>query len=126
MKAAVYRKFGGPEVVHIEEMPKPSPKSDEVLIRVYASTVSIADYRMRTRELPKGLWFLAPVMLGVFGPRKPVLGMDLAGVIEAVGEKVTQFKPGDDVIALPGKKFGGHAEYRCLPEDGAVALKPKT
>jgi NADPH:quinone reductase-like Zn-dependent oxidoreductase len=125
VKAAVYRKFGGPEVVRIEEMPKPSPKNDEVLIKVYASTVSIADHRMRSRRLPKGLWFLAPIMLGVFGPRKPVLGMDLAGVVEAVGENVTRFKPGDEAIALPGSKFGGHAEYRCMPENGAIALKPK-
>ncbi len=113
MKAAVYRKFGGPEVVRIEEMPKPPPNRDEVLIRVYATTVSVADHRMRSRDLPKGLWFLAPLVLGVFGPRKRVLGMDLAGVVEAVGENVTKFKPGDEVIALPGSKFGGHAEYRC-------------
>jgi NADPH:quinone reductase-like Zn-dependent oxidoreductase len=124
VQAAVYRKFGGPEVVRIEDVPKPSPQSDEVLIKVYATTVSVADHRMRSRDLPKGLWFLGPVMLGVFGPRKPVLGMDIAGIVEAVGDNVTRFKPGDAVIGLPGSKFGGHAEYLCMPENGALTLKP--
>jgi NADPH:quinone reductase-like Zn-dependent oxidoreductase len=124
MRAAVYRKFGGPEVVRIGEVPKPSPKDDEVLIKVLASTVSVADYRMRSRDLPKGLGFLAPIAIGVFGPRKPVLGYDIAGVVEAVGANVTRFKPGDEVIAMPGLKFGAHAEYRCMPESDPVALKP--
>ena len=125
MKAAVYRKFGGPEVVRIEAVPKPSPKDDEVLVRVCATTVSVADHRMRSRSLPKGLWFFAPLVLGVFAPRKKVLGMDIAGVVEAVGKNVTKFKPGDEVIALLGSKFGGHAEYRCVPEAGVITLKPK-
>lgn len=126
MKAAVYRRFGGPEVVRIEEAPKPAPKSDEVLIRVHASTVSVADHRMRARDLPRGFWFFAPLAIGVFGPRKRVLGMDLAGVVEAVGDSVKRFKPGDEVIALAGVGFGCHAQYRCLPETGPVTLKPKS
>lgn len=125
MKAAVYRRFGGPEVVRVEEVPKPVPRPDEVLIRVRASTVSVADHRMRARDLPKGLWFFAPLVIGVFAPRKRILGMDLAGVVEAVGAAVTRFKPGDEVIAMAGAKFGGHAQYRCMPETGAVALKPR-
>jgi NADPH:quinone reductase-like Zn-dependent oxidoreductase len=125
MKAAVYRKFGDPEVVRIEEMPKPSPKGDEVLIGVHATTVSVADHRMRTRRLPRGLWFLAPLVLGVLGPRKKILGYDLAGTIEAVGAEVTRFKPGDEVIAMPAGAFGGHAEYISMPERSAIALKPK-
>lgn len=125
MKAAVYRKFGGPEVVRIEEVPKPSPQDDEVLIKVYASTVSVADHRMRSRDLPRGLGFLAPLAIGVFGPRKRVLGYDIAGVVEAVGASVTRFKPGDEVIAMPELKFGAHAEYRCMPESDPIALKPK-
>jgi len=125
VRAAVYHRFGGPEVMQVEEVPKPEPKPGEVLIRVRATTVSMADYRMRSRDLPKGLGFLAPLMLGVFAPRQPVLGMDLAGTIEAVGAGVMRFKPGDEVIAMPGPEFGAHAEYKVMPETGALALKPK-
>ena len=121
----MYRKFGGPEVVRIEDVPKPAPGRDQVLIKVYASTVSIADHRMRTRELPKGLWFFAPLVIGVFGPRKPILGMDAAGIVEAVGADVTRFKPGDEVIAMPEANYGGHAEYLCMPETAAISLKPR-
>jgi NADPH:quinone reductase-like Zn-dependent oxidoreductase len=116
MRAAVARGFGGPEVVQIGEVPKPTPQADEVLVRVHASTVSIADHRTRSRDLPKGLWFLVPLALGVFRPRKPVLGMDVAGVIEAVG---------DEVIAMLGAAFGGHAEYVCVkPAATAITRKP--
>jgi len=125
MKAAVYRKFGGPEVVKIEEIPKPLPKNDDVLIRVYASTVSVADHRVRSRDLPKGLWFFAPLALGVIAPRKKVLGMDVSGVVEAVGKNVTNFSPSDEVIAETGGKFGGHAEYVCIPAKGAITFKPE-
>lgn len=124
MRAAVYHRFGGPEVVHVEERPKPVPKPGEVLIRVRATTVSMADYRMRSRDLPRGLGFLAPLVLGIFAPRNPVLGMDLAGTVEAVGPGVTRFQPGDEVIAMPGPEFGAHAEYKVMPETGAIALKP--
>ncbi len=124
MRAAVYHRFGGPEVVQVEEWPKPVPKAGEVLIRVHATTVSMADYRMRSRDLPKGLGFLAPLVLGIFSPRNKVLGMDLAGTVEAVGAAVTRFKPGDEVIAMPGPEFAAHAEYKTMPETGAVALKP--
>ncbi|MFF1634224.1 NAD(P)-dependent alcohol dehydrogenase [Leifsonia sp. NPDC058248] len=124
MRAAVYRRFGGPEVVHVEELPKPTPGPDDVLIRVHASTVSVADYRARSRDLPKGLWFFGPLTFGAFRPRIPVLGMDAAGVVEAVGANVTRFSPGDEVIAMLGSKFGGHAEYARIPEHGGIALKP--
>jgi NADPH:quinone reductase-like Zn-dependent oxidoreductase len=111
-------------VVHVEEVPKPVPKTGEVLIRIRATTVSMADYRMRTRDLPKGLGFLGPLVLGVFGPRRPILGMDLAGVVEAVGEGVSRFKPGDEVIGMPGPEFAAHAEYKVMRETAAIALKP--
>ena len=124
MRAAVYRRFGGPEVVHVEEMAKPAPGPDEVLIRVQACTVSVADYRARSRDLPKGLWFYGPLAFGAFRPRIPVLGMDAAGVVEAAGREVTRFAPGDEVIAMLGSKFGGHAEYVCVPEGSAVTAKP--
>jgi NADPH:quinone reductase-like Zn-dependent oxidoreductase len=125
VRAAVYHRFGGPEVVHVEEVPKPEPKAGEVLIRIRATTVSMADYRMRARDLPKGLGFLGPLVLGVFGPRRPILGMDLAGVVEAVGEGVTRFKAGDEVIGMPGPEFAAHAEYKVMRETAAIALKPK-
>lgn len=125
MKAAVYRSFGGPEVVRVEEVAKPVPRADQVLVRVVASTVSIADYRMRTRDLPRGLGFFGPLTIGIFAPRKKILGMDFAGIVEAVGADVTRFKPGDEVIGLMGFRFGGHAEYVCLGQDEAIALQPK-
>ncbi|WP_055047585.1 NAD(P)-dependent alcohol dehydrogenase [Devosia sp. A16] len=125
MRAAVYRSFGGPEVVQVEELPKPVPGAGEVLVRVHASTVSVGDYRMRTRDLPRGLEFFGPLTIGIFAPRKKILGMDFAGVIEAVGEGVTRFKPGDAVVGLTGMKFGGHAEYITLKETEAMVLKPE-
>ena len=124
MRAAVARRFGGPEVVKVEQIPKPVPKADELLLRVHASTVSIADHRTRSRDLPKGLWFFIPVALGVFRPRKRVLGMDAAGVVEAVGDEVTGFAPGDEVITMLGGSFGAHAEYARVPLAKAIAHKP--
>ena len=124
MKAAVYRRFGSADVVSVEEVPTPKPGPEEVLIRVLASTVSAADHRARSREVPKGLGLLAGVGLGFFRPRRRVLGMDAAGVVTAVGEKVTRFAPGDEVIAMLGGKFGGHAEYARIGQDGPIAAKP--
>ncbi|MDQ2699466.1 MAG: NAD(P)-dependent alcohol dehydrogenase, partial [Actinomycetota bacterium] len=89
MRAAVARRFGGPEVMQVEDVPTPTPKADELLVRVRTSTVSIADHRMRSRDLPAGLGFLIPISLGVFRPRKPIMGMDAAGVVEAVGADVS-------------------------------------
>jgi NADPH:quinone reductase-like Zn-dependent oxidoreductase len=125
MRAAVYRKFGGPQVVHIENIARPEPAADEVLIRVHASTVSVADYRSRSLDLPKGLGFFGPLSLGIFGPRRRVLGMDLAGIVEQVGSNVTRFAVGDEVIGMRGFRFGGHAEYAVMPETGTIARKPK-
>ncbi|WP_218054108.1 NAD(P)-dependent alcohol dehydrogenase [Microbacterium sp. 3J1] len=124
MTAAVYRRFGAPEEVHIEQRAIPAPRAGEVLIRVHASTVSVADHRARARDIPAGLGMLAAVGLGVFRPSRPVLGMDAAGVIEAVGSGVTAFTPGDRVIAAMGAAFGGHAEYVCIAADGAITRAP--
>ncbi|WP_407361154.1 NAD(P)-dependent alcohol dehydrogenase [Microbacterium sp. LBN7] len=124
MTAAVYRRFGGPEEVHLEQRPIPSPKSGEVLVRVHASTVSIADHRSRARDVPPGLGLLAAAGIGVFRPKHPILGMDAAGVVEAVGPGVTAFTAGDRVIAAMGGAFGGHAEYVCVPADGAITHAP--
>jgi len=124
MRAAVAHRFGGPEVVAVEEVRKPVPKADELLVRVHASTVSIADHRVRSRDVPKGMWFYIPLALGVFRPRKRVLGMDVAGVVEAVGDEVEGFAPGDEVVAMLGSDFGGHAEYVCVSTSKAIARKP--
>jgi NADPH:quinone reductase-like Zn-dependent oxidoreductase len=124
VRAAVYRRFGGPDVVRIEELPKPSPRSGEVLVRVHATTVSAADYRSRTKDVPRGLKLLSSLTLGFFAPRSRVLGMDAAGVVEAVGPGVTAFQPGDEVIAMLDAKFGGHAEYVTVSQDGAITTKP--
>ena len=124
MRAAVYRHFGPPEAVRVEEIPKPSPGRGEVLVKVHASTVSAADHRARGRDVPRGLGMLAALALGIFKPRHRVLGMDVAGVVEAVGANVTKFRPGDAVIAMLGASFGGHAEYACVRADGAITAKP--
>jgi len=124
MSAAVYRQFGGPEVVHVERVAKPKPGPGDVLVRVQASTVSAADHRARSRIVPKGLAVLAALSLGIFRPRKPVLGMDIAGVVEEVGADVTAWAVGDEVIAMLGASFGGHAQYALVPQEGAIALKP--
>ena len=125
MRAAVYRRFGGPEVVKIEQVERPKPKPNEVLIRVHASTVSIADYRSRTKDLPEGLGFYGPLALGIFAPRKKVLGMDVAGVVEQIGPAVTRFAIGDKVLGMRGSRFGCHAEYVVMAEDSTIALAPK-
>jgi NADPH:quinone reductase-like Zn-dependent oxidoreductase len=125
MDAAVARQFGPPEVVAIERVPKPVPTSGEVLVHLRASTVSVADHRLRAKDLPDGLGFLAVVALGVRRPRRPILGMDGAGIIEVIGDGVTEFAVGDEVIVLRGGGMGCHAEYVTVPASGAIARKPR-
>ena len=124
MRAAVYSRFGGPEQVRVEEVPKPGPGAGDLLVRVHATTVSAADHRMRSRRVPRGLGLLVGPTLGFFRPRRQVLGMNAAGVVEAVGEQVTTFGPGDEVVASLAPGFGGHAEYVVVPAGGVVARKP--
>jgi NADPH:quinone reductase-like Zn-dependent oxidoreductase len=125
MRAAVYRRFGGPDSVRVEELPRPSAGPDDVLVRVHASTVSAADHRARTREVPRGLGLLAAAGIGAFRPKHRVLGWDVAGVVEAIGTNVTRFAPGDEVIAMPGARFGGHAEYAVIRKGDPIARKPR-
>jgi NADPH:quinone reductase-like Zn-dependent oxidoreductase len=125
MRAFVYRRYGGPEVLQIEEVPKPVPKPNEVLVRIHATTVNSGDWRLLSLTMPRGFGVLARPALGFTGPRKPILGTELAGIIEAIGKDVTKFKPGDAVFAFPGGSVGSHAEYRAVAEDGPIAPKPK-
>jgi len=115
MKAAIYEKYGSPEVLHLKEIEKPIPNDDEVLVKIYATTVTAGDIRMRGFKVPAHFWLPARFALGLTGPKRKTLGMEISGIIEAIGKSVTKFKVGDEVFAETG--FGdGYAEYICLPE----------
>ena len=125
MKAIVYERYGPPEVLQIKEIQKPTPKNNEVLIKVRATTVTIGDTRMRSFTVPREQWLFARLYLGIRKPKRSILGMELAGEIEAVGKDVTRFKVGDPVFASTFEvDFGGYAEYKCIAEDGLLAIKP--
>lgn len=120
MKAAVYTRYGGPDVIEIKDVLKPIPKDNEVLIRVHATTVAAADWRLRKADP-----FIVRFMNGVRKPTKHnILGMEFAGIVESVGKTVTQFQAGDPVFGGTGFQLGTHAEYICAPENGTLAIKP--
>ena len=124
MKAITYSKYGPPSVVTLTDVPKPHPKDNDVLIRLHATTVTTGDWRARSLTMPPGFGMLGRLVFGITKPRQPILGTELAGVVESVGKMVTRFKPGDEVIAFPGGRYGSHAEYRTMPEDGMITHKP--
>lgn len=132
MKAIVCTKYGPPEVLKLQEVEKPAPRENEVLIKIHATTAHIGDTKIRALKPGLGAvadFFFKPimrVMLGFTGPRKKILGMDLAGEIVEVGKDVKLFKKGDQIFAsaFKGYSFGAYAEYKCMPEDGIIAIKP--
>lgn len=133
MKAVVYTKYGSPDVLHLTERPKPTLKDDEVLIRIRATSVNFGDslarrfneITPRTFSMPAPLWLPTRLFFGWRKPKRHILGAELAGDIEAIGNSVTQFKVGDAVFAYRGPSFGGNAEYIAVKENSLVALKPE-
>ncbi len=132
MKAIVYTEYGPPDVLHLQEVEKPTPQDNEILIKVHATPVNFGDITARNFKaisprkfnMPFLFWLPARLTFGFRKPKKRILGSEFAGEIEAVGKEVKQFKKGDSVFGYRAMNFGAYAEYLCVPEDGLVALKP--
>ncbi len=130
IKAIVCTKYGPPDVLQLREVEKPTPKDNEVLIKIHATTIHVGDTKVRRFKSGLGFvqdllfWPIMRIMLGFRGPRKKIRGMELAGEIEAVGIDVKLFKEGDQVFGSTGMSVGAYTEYKCLPEDGVLAIKP--
>jgi NADPH:quinone reductase-like Zn-dependent oxidoreductase len=132
MKAITYTEYGSPDVLHLTEVPKPTPKDNEILIRVRATPVNIGDlwarnfkqFTARSFSMPGPLWLPARLAFGWNKPKVNILGSEFSGDVEAVGRNVTQFKKGDPVFGYRGQKLGANVEYLTMPEDGMVTHKP--
>lgn len=124
MKAAVHHRYGGPDVIEIADLPTPRPGKGEVLVRIVTTTVSTADWRLRSLVVPRGFGLPVRLMFGWNRPRQPVLGTELAGVVTAAGPGVTGFAPGDEVVAFVGAALACHAEFRVVKETAAMIRKP--
>ena len=131
MKAVICIKYGTPDVLQIKEVDKPVPKDNEVLIKIYATTCHIGDVRVRSFDVPFPYNIPFRLYLGLFKPKRQILGMELAGEVESTGKDVKRFKAGDKVFGTTGFTFGAYAEYRCMAENsdkiknGMVLLKPE-
>ncbi len=124
MKAVLAERYGPPEVLQIREIATPTPKAEEILIRIHATTVTSADWRLRSQTVPTGFGLIMRLVFGLRKPRQPVLGSELAGVVAAVGPRVGRFQVGERVFAFSDMAMGCHAEYLCLPQDGMVVATP--
>ena len=124
MKAVICTKYGPPDVLQLKEVTKPVPRDNEVLIRIYATTVTKYDCWVRSSTAPTGFWLPMRIASGLRKPKKTILGTELSGEIEAAGKDATRLKKGDQVFGYPGMNLGAYAEFICLPEDGVIAIKP--
>jgi NADPH:quinone reductase-like Zn-dependent oxidoreductase len=130
MKAIVCTKYGPPEVLQIKEVERPMPKDNEVLVKVFATTVTRGDSRMRSFTVPFWQWLPARLYLGITKPKRAITGMELSGEIASIGRNVKRFKKGDQIFSFVGFGFGAHAEYKCISEDGTdpkeglIPIKP--
>lgn len=126
MRAVVYDRYGPPEVLHLEEVPKPAPREDEILVKIHATTVNRLDCHTREANRSSGpmVSALSRLVSGVRGPRQRILGSELAGEVEAVGAAVHEFKVGDRVFGLTGLRFGSYAEYNCVRESARITQMP--
>ena len=129
MKAVVYKKYGSPEVLKLINIKKPKPKNNEVLVKVYASSVTSGDVRLRSSDFPALFWLPARLIFGLFKPKKKILGHEFSGVVEEIGKNVTKFKIGDNVFGTTTMlNTGSYAEYVCIPQKwkhGVIEVKPK-
>jgi NADPH:quinone reductase-like Zn-dependent oxidoreductase len=132
MKAIVCTKFGPPEVLHLQEVDKPTPKSREILIKIHATPVNFGDVLVRDFKavsprkfyMPFPFWLMGKIYFGFRKPKIPILGSEFSGEVESVGQDVNRFSQGDPVFGYRGPRMGAYAEYLCMPENGVVALKP--
>ncbi len=124
MQAVVCSKYGGPEVLELQEVKKPVPKDNEILVKNHVTTVTSADYRIRGAQFPLLFWLPMRLIMGFKGPRNSILGMEFAGQVESVGKNVTKFKTGDQVFGSTyDGGFGGYAEYVCISEEAVITQK---
>jgi NADPH:quinone reductase-like Zn-dependent oxidoreductase len=125
MRAILCTQYGPADLLELREVPTPVPGPHEVRVRVVATTVTSGDWRVRSGQFPEGFGWIAKLAAGFRGPRQPILGTELSGVVESVGARVTCFAVGDAVSGFTGASMGAHAELRVFAEDGLLVHKPK-